>query len=112
MSIEPRRLRAKKKKISSVAVPPAPVRVPSQRPLDTSVTSVVNGKGDNKMIPGAVHRSSGTCLKAEEIPGNPSVRRPSDEGAMRPVHLKWGPFPPNKVGKIAQHVRKGVGRKK
>ena len=21
-------------------------------------------------------------------------------------HLKWGPFPPNEVGRIAQHVRK------
>ena len=24
--------------------------------------------------------------------------------------LKWGPFPPNEVGRIAQHVRKGEGR--
>ena len=39
------------KKLSvSVAVPPAPVRVPSQRPLVpsvASVTSVANDKGDN-----------------------------------------------------------------
>ena len=39
----------------SVAVPPAPVRVPSQRPLApsvASVTSVANDKGDNEMILG------------------------------------------------------------
>ena len=45
---------------ASVAVPPAPVQVPSQRPLApsvASVTSVTNDKGDNEMIPGAVHRS-------------------------------------------------------
>ena len=40
----------KKKLLVSVAVPPAPVLVPSQRPLDPSVASVnsiVNDKGDN-----------------------------------------------------------------
>ena len=31
---------------ASVAVPAAPVRVPSQRPLAPSVTSVANAKGD------------------------------------------------------------------
>ena len=43
----------KKKLLVSVAVPLAPVRVPSQRPLAssvTSVTSVTNDKGDNEMI--------------------------------------------------------------
>ena len=46
----------------SVAVPAAPVRVPSQRPLApsvASVTSVANDKGDNEMILGAVRRSPG-----------------------------------------------------
>ena len=60
------------KKLSfSVAVPPAPVRVPSQRPLAPSVSSVksvANDKGDNEMILGAVHRSPGICLTAEENP--------------------------------------------
>ena len=45
-----------------MAVPPVPVRIIDQRPLApsvTSATSVANGKGDNEMIPGAVHRSSG-----------------------------------------------------
>ena len=44
---------AKKKLPSSVAVPSAPVRIPSQRPLApcvASVTSIANDKGDNEMI--------------------------------------------------------------
>jgi hypothetical protein len=50
-------------------MPPTPVRVPSQKPHApsvTSVTSVANDKGDNKMILGAVHRSPGIYLTAEE----------------------------------------------
>ena len=68
-------LRPKKLSVS-VAVPPAPVRVPSQRPLApsvASVTSVANDKGDNEMILGAVHRSAGICLKAEENPRKPQL---------------------------------------
>ena len=61
---------AKKKKLSAnVAVPPAPVRVPSQRPFAPSVaseTSVANDKGDNEMILGTVHRSPSIYLTAEE----------------------------------------------
>ena len=52
-----------------MAVPPAPVRVPSQRslaPSVASVTSVSNDKSDNEMILGAVHRSPGIYLTAEE----------------------------------------------
>ena len=44
-----------KKLHAGVAVPAAPVRVPSKRPLAPSVaavTSVANDKGDNEMIPG------------------------------------------------------------
>ena len=66
-------LRPKK---TSVAVPPAPVRVPSQRPLASSVasvTSVANDKGDNEIILGAVHRSPGICLTAEENPRKPQL---------------------------------------
>jgi hypothetical protein len=54
-----------------VAVPPAPVQVPSQRPLAPSVmsvTSVANDKGNNEMILGAVHRSPDIYLTAEENP--------------------------------------------
>ena len=42
---------APKKLLVSVEAPPAPVRVPSQRPLTPSVppiTSVTNNKGDNQ----------------------------------------------------------------
>ena len=63
---------------TSVAVPPAPVRVSSQSslaPSVASVTSVANDKGDNEMIPGAVHRPPRICLTA---------RRPSMK-AVRPV---------------------------
>ena len=45
---------AKKKLSVNVAVPPAPVRFPSQRPLAPSVTSVIsvaNDKGDNERTP-------------------------------------------------------------
>ena len=66
MSMEPWRLRPKKFQ-TSVAVPPAPVRVPSHRllaPSVASVTSVANDKGDNEMIQ------------------KTSARRPSDEGAV------------------------------
>ena len=59
-----------------MAVLPAPVRVPSQRPLAPSVvsdTSVVNDEDGNEMILGAVHRSPGICLTAEENPGKPQL---------------------------------------
>ena len=63
VSMEPS---AAAKKLSfSVVVPPAPVRVPTQRPLApnvASVTSVASDKGDNEMILGAVHRSPGISL--------------------------------------------------
>ena len=57
----------------SVTVPPAPVWVTSQKPLApsiASVTSVANDKGDNEMIPGAVHISIDICLTSEENPEN------------------------------------------
>ena len=31
--------------------------------------------------------------------------------AVKPVIGSWSPLPPNEVGRIAQHVRKGEGRK-
>jgi hypothetical protein len=57
-------------------VPPAPVRVPSQRPLApgvTSVMSVTTDRCDNEMIPGAERRSPGIFLTADEIPGKPQL---------------------------------------
>ena len=73
LSMKLRGLRPRKFQ-TSVAVPPAPVRIPSQRPLApsvASVTSVANDKGDNEMISGVVHRSPGICLIAEENPRKP-----------------------------------------
>ena len=73
-------------------MPPALVRIPSQRPLAPNVTSVAKDKGDNEMIPEAVHRSPGICLTAEENPGKPA-RKQSDERDMRPVFASNGvPF--------------------
>ena len=64
---------AKKKLLVSVVVPPAPVRVPIQRPLAlsvASVTSVANDKDHNEVMLGAVHRSPCILLRAEENPEN------------------------------------------
>ena len=91
------------KKLSvSVAVPPAPVRVPSQRPLarvSRQSHMSTNDKGDNEMIQGIVHRS----------PGKPQIGD-SDEGCATSHRLQWGAFPPNEVGRVAHYVRKGEGR--
>ena len=73
-------------------------------PSVTSLTSVANDKSDNEMIPGAVHRSPGICLQAEENLGKPQL---GDRGCSTSHLLKWGPFSPNEVGRIAQHVKKG-----
>ena len=56
-----------------MAVPAAPLRVPSQRPLAPSVASVANEKGDNEMILVTVFRSLGICLIAEENPRKPQL---------------------------------------
>ena len=42
-------------------------------PSVTSVLSLANVKGGNEMIPGAVQRSPGICLTAEETPGKPQL---------------------------------------
>ena len=58
---------------TSVAVPPAPVRVPRQRQLAlsvASVTSVANDKDDNEMILGPVHRSPAFVLQLRKTPEN------------------------------------------
>ena len=56
-----------------MAVPSATVRVHSQRPLASSVASVAIDKDDNEMIPGAVLRSPGISLTAEENSGKPQL---------------------------------------
>ena len=85
-----------------MAVPPAPVRVPSQRPIAPSVTSVANDKGDNEMVPGAVHRSLSICLTAEENPGKPQLGDCLMKGLCDQSLPQMGPFPTNEGGMIAQ----------
>ena len=52
--MEPRGLWPKKFQ-TRVAVPPASVRVSSQRPFASSVASVMSVADDNEMVPRAVH---------------------------------------------------------
>ena len=95
------------------ALPPALVWVPSQRPLApsvASVTSIANDKTDIKMILGTVHRFPGNCLTAMENPRKPQLGDRLMKRLCNQSSPQWGPFPPNGVGRIAQHVRKGEGR--
>jgi hypothetical protein len=98
-----------------VAVPSAPVRVPSQRPLAPSVASVtlvVNNKGDDEMILGAVHKSPGICLTAVENHRKPQLGDSLMKGLCDQSLPQIGSlFSQKKVGRIAQQVRKGEGRK-
>ena len=61
---------AKEKKLSvSVAVPPAPIRVPSERPLarvSRQSRRWIIYKSDNEMILGTGHRSPAICLTVEQ----------------------------------------------
>ena len=68
----------------------------------------VSDKGDNDMISGAVNRSPGIYLKAEENPGKLQL---GDSRLRRTTsHCpKWGSLPLNEVGWIKQRVRKGGG---
>ena len=47
------------------------------------------------MILGVVHRSPGTCLRAEETPRKLQLGDRLMKGLCH--CLKWGPFPPNEV---------------
>jgi hypothetical protein len=40
------------------------------------------------------------------------LKRPPNEGSATNHCLKWSPFPPDDVGRIAQDVRDGEGRRK
>ena len=70
-----------------------------------------NDKINNDMIPGGCVKISWhlpySCLKPRES----SARRPSMKVATS-HRLKWAPFTPNVVGRIAQHIRKLEGMKK
>ena len=90
-----------------MVVQQAPIRVPSQEttcPSVVSITSVTNVKGDDKRILGAVHRSLGICLMAEESPGKAQLT--VHEGCATSHHLKLGPLHPNEVSRFAQQSRK------
>ena len=41
-----------------------------------------------------------------------SARRQSDEGCATSQGLKWGPLPPNYIGRTTQPFREGGGRRK
>ena len=92
---------------ASLTVPPAPVRVPGQRPLAPSIMSVMsvaNDKGDNE-----INRSPGNYLTADENPRKHQLGDRLMKGGATSYRVKWGP--PNEVGRIEQHARKGEGRK-
>ena len=98
---------AAKKLSVSVPVPPAPVRVPSQRPLAPSVVSVTlvaNDKGDTEMNLGAVHSSPGICLTAEE---NPRKLQLGDRLMKDQSSPQMGSLSSERGCRITQHVRKG-----
>ena len=86
-----------KKLLVSVAMPPAPVRVPSQRPLAPMVASVTTVANDNERILGTVRGSPGICRTAEEKPRKPQLGdRPikglCDQSSpqMGSLSSKWG----------------------
>ena len=47
-----------------------------------------NDKGDNEMIPGALHKPPGIYLTVEENPDKTSAMRMSDEGCVTSHRLK------------------------
>ena len=88
---------------ASVTVPPTPLWIPSQWPLAQSVTPIGNDKGDNFTdLLAFILR----FRKTVEI----WVSRMSDEICRISHHLKWGPLPPNDIGRIAQQTREGNKR--
>ena len=85
---------------------PAPILVPSQWPLAPNVTSVTNDKGDNVMIPGAVHRSPGICLTAEENPRKPQLGDHLMKGLCDQSFPQIGSFS-SKWGRLDRTARQG-----
>ena len=93
-----------------MAVPPAPVRVPSQRPLtpSASITSVANDKGDNEMILGLCTDLLEFALQLRKT----SASRPSMKVVLPVIPSNEVPYlKMRSVCMIAQHIRKGEGRK-
>ena len=76
-------------------------------PLTPSVASVAKDKDDNEMIPGAVHRSPGIYLSAEENPGDRLIK------AVRAVIASIG-VPNLQIRLVGSHNTSGMekGRNK
>ena len=81
-----------------MAIPPAPVRGPSQCPLAPNVKQLVDDKGDNEGKPGAVHRKT-----PKRIPSDDAINDCFEQGSLLP----------NGIIKITQPIREGErgGRK-
>ena len=62
------------------------------------------------MISGVFQRSPGIYLTAEEKSRKPQLGDTVDQSSGTSRRLQRGPLPPNEVGRITQHVRKGEGR--
>ena len=58
-----------------------------------------------------MHRSLGICLTVEENPRKPQLGGRLMKRLCGQSSPQIGPFPPNEVGRVAQHVMKGEGRK-
>ena len=90
-----------------MAVPPAPVRVPSEKPLALSVASVTlvaNDKGDNEMILGVCTDLLAFALQ----PRKTSARRQADERAVRPAISSNGvPFLQMRMRSVGLHSTSG-----
>ena len=64
------------------------------------------------MIPGAVHKSDGIYLTAEEIPGKTQLRELADEDCVTNHYIKFVSLPLNDVSrKEKEGNQKMVGRK-
>ena len=78
-----------KKLLVSVVVPPAPVRVPSQRQFAPHQSHWSLMIGDKEMILGAVHRSSGIALQLRKPLENLSQETIWWRGCVTSHRLKW-----------------------
>ena len=74
-------------------------------PLVSHQSRLSANKDDNEMIPEAWYRSLGIYVIAEENPGKPQIGALDQDFAIS-HHIIGGPLSQNKVGRIAQHVRK------
>ena len=91
---------------------PAPVRVSANDHLprvSRQSRPSANDKGDNEMIPGALHRSPGIYFKAEKNPRVTSARRPSMK-ILRPVITSNG-IPNFRIRPVGSYSTSGMEKK-